>query len=193
MKACRVVLWMVALSLVSALCQGQNQSKAEPATPANTAKVESPKIDPVKAADIRRLLDLVGTKDLMAQSLGGSIQGIKPLLTSALPVGAYREKLVELFFAKFQSKMNLDEFMNMAIPTYDKYFTHEEIKAMIAFYQTPVGRKAMSVLPQISNELREAGSKWGQELGRVSMAEVLSEHPDLAAEMEEARKASSPH
>jgi hypothetical protein len=48
------------------------------------------------------------------------------------------------------------------------------------------------VLPKLSSELRDAGRKWGQDLGRQSMAEVLAEHPDLAMEMEEARKARLP-
>ena len=192
MKTYRVVLWMVTLSLVPALSEGQNP-KPGPTTATNQAAAESAKVDPAKAADIRKLLDLVGTKNLLAQSFGGSMEQIKPLVTRSLPPGAYREKLVDLFFAKFKSKIDLDQFVDMAVPTYDKYFTHDEIKGMIAFYQTPIGRKAMSVLPQITNELREMGSKWGQELGRNSMAEVLAEHPDLAAEMEAAGKANAPH
>jgi hypothetical protein len=191
MKSCRVLLWIVALNLVPALCQGQI-AKPEPTAPANTAVPESQKIDPAKTADIRRLLDLVGTKDLLTQSFGGSMEQIKPLVTSSLPAGPYREKLVDLFFAKFQSKIDLDQFLNMAVLIYDKYFTHDEIKALSAFYQTPLGHKSIAVLPKLSSELRDAGRKWGQDLGRQSMAEVLAEHPDLAMEMEEARKARLP-
>jgi hypothetical protein len=35
------------------------------------------------------------------------------------------------------------------------------------------------------------GGKWGEELGRQSMIEVLAEHPELAKEMEDASKAAS--
>ena len=191
MKPTRPLLWIAALGLLSALAHGQLQPK--PATPpAGTAEATSA-IDPAKAADIRVLLELVGTKDLVLQSFGGSMAQLKPLITKSLPPGAYREKLVDLFFAKFQSKIDLDEFLNMAVPVYDKYFTHDEIKSMIGFYRTPVGKKSISVLPKLTGELREMGEKWGQQIGRSSMADVLAEHPDLAAEMEAAQKANTAH
>jgi hypothetical protein len=185
-KIRQLLLWIAALGLGSVLGLGQTQ----PVAPAAAAQDTS--IDPAKATDIRMLLDLVGTKELVTQSFGGSMDQIKPLVTKALPPGAYREKLVDLFFAKFQSKVNLDQFLTMAVPVYDKYFTADEIKALIAFYRTPIGKKSISVLPTLTEELRQKGEKWGQEIGRNSMAEVLAEHPDLAAEMEAAGKAGTP-
>ncbi|WP_244142171.1 DUF2059 domain-containing protein [aff. Roholtiella sp. LEGE 12411] len=51
--------------------------------------------------------------------------------------------------------------MNELIPVYAKYFTNEDIKQMIAFYETPLGKKTISVLPQISQESAEIGQKYG--------------------------------
>lgn len=173
-----------------ALSAGQNQSQGLPQN--STTAAESAKIDPAKAADIRRLLDLVGTKELMAQTLGGSMQGMKPLLMNSFPAGAYREKLIDLFIAKFQSNFNGDKFLDLAAVYYDKNLTHEEVKGLIQFYQTPLGQKTLSILPKLTSELREAGSKMGKEIGRRSIQEVLAEHPDLAAALEEASKAKAP-
>lgn len=184
-KRC-VVLWISALIAVSCFCQGQTAP-----APAGGAAETKPAIDPAKAADIRRLLDLVGTKELMQQSFGGSMSQIKPLVTRSLPPGEYREKLVDLFFERFQSKVDLEQFMNMAVPVYDKYFSSEEIKQLMKFYETPIGKKSISVLPQLTNELRDMGQQWGADLGRKSMTEVLAEHPDLAMAMEEAGKTGS--
>jgi len=33
---------------------------------------------------------------------------------------------------------------------YDKYFTNEEIKGLIAFYESPIGKKTIQVLPALS-------------------------------------------
>ncbi len=177
----RKLLWIPVVAAFSCLAVGQT-------VPVAPSTQSAPAIDPAKAADIRKLLDLVGTKDLMQQSFGGSMSQIKPLVTQSLPAGEYREKLVDLFFQKFQSKVNLDDFMNMAVPVYDKYFTADELKQMIKFYETPVGKKAISTLPKLTSELSEMGQKWGANLGREAMNEVLAEHPDLAVALEEARK-----
>ena len=150
------------------------------------------KIDPAKEADIRRLMDLVGTRLLVAQMMDAMEKSIKPLMTGALPPGEYREKLIDLFFAKFHSKADLQQLLDIAVPAYDRYYTHEEIKGLIQFYGTPLGQKMISVLPKLTGELQEAGRKWGEGLGRNSMREVLSEHPELATALDGAKKGTPP-
>ena len=56
----------------------------------------------------------------------------------------------------------------------------------------PLGQKALSVLPQLSIELQGEGMKLGEKLGRQSMMEVLSEHPELQKALEEAQKGAQP-
>jgi len=138
------------------------------------------KIDPAKEADIRRLLDLVGTKALVVQTMDSMSKSIKPLLTNSLPPGEYREKLVDLFFAKFSAKADVEHLLDLAVPVYDKNFSHQEIRGLIEFYQTPLGQKAIATLPKVTSEMQEQGRKWGEDLGRQCMVEVLSEHPELA-------------
>jgi hypothetical protein len=146
------------------------------------------KIDAAKEADIRRLLDLVGTKALVSQTMDSMSKSIKPLLTNSLPAGEYREKLVELFFAKFTAKADAQQLLDLAVPVYDKNFSHQEIRSLIEFYQTPLGQKAIATLPKVTAEMQEQGRKWGEELGKQCMVEVLSEHPELA----EALNAAAP-
>ncbi len=162
------------------------------AAPESTGSSGPSKIDPAKEADIRRLMDLAGTRLMVTQVMDGMEKGIKPLLTNALPSGEYREKLVDLFFAKFHSKAVPQQLLDMAVPAYDKYYTHEEIKGLIEFYGTPLGQKLVSVQPKMTGELQEAGRKWGEGLGRDSMLEVLAEHPELATALEAAKKATEP-
>ena len=138
------------------------------------------KIDPAKEADIRKLLDLVGTKALVSQTMDSMSKSIKPLLTNSLPAGDYREKLVDLFFAKFTAKADAQHMLDLAVPVYDKNFSHDEILSLIAFYQTPLGQKAIATLPKVTAEMQEQGRKWGEDLGKRCMLEVLAEHPDLA-------------
>jgi hypothetical protein len=62
------------------------------------------------------------------------------------------------------------------------------VKGLIQFYETPVGQKAITVLPKMSAELGEQGEAWGRQMGRDSMLEVLQENPDLAKALDEAKQ-----
>jgi uncharacterized protein len=149
-------------------------------------------IDPAKEAAIRRLFDVGGAKDSMKQVIAGMTNNMKPALESSLPPGEYRERLIELFLERFMAKISLDQMLEMAIPVYDKYFSLEDIDGLTKFYQTPLGKKAISVLPQVLLETQSAGAKLGEQIGRASMLEVLAEHPDLKKSLEDASSSTNP-
>jgi hypothetical protein len=48
----------------------------------------------------------------------------------------------------------------------------------------------VSALPQVSNELREAGKSWGEKVGHLAMQEVLAEHPDMTEALKAAKAQS---
>jgi len=146
------------------------------------------KIDPAKEADIHKLLELVGTKAIVSQTMDSMSKSIKPLLTNSLPPGDYREKLVDLFFAEFTAKADVNRLLDLAVPVYDRSFSHQEIRGLIEFYQTPLGQKAIATLPKLTAELQEQGRKWGEQVGRDCMVEVLGEHPELAEALTAAQK-----
>lgn len=77
----------------------------------------------------------------------------------------------------------------MAVPIYAKYFSVEDIEGLTKFYQTPLGKKTLSVLPQTVIEMQTASMQLGQKVGRESMEEVLTEHPDLKKALEDAAAA----
>jgi Uncharacterized protein conserved in bacteria (DUF2059) len=165
----------------------QQNAQAQPAPTSPVAQAES-KIDPAKEIDIRKLLEISGAKRLVEQSMEASEKSIRPLMTSSLPPGEYREKFIELFFTKFHSKADTQQLLDMLIPIYDKNLSHEDIKGMIEFYGTPLGQKTLTVIPAIMAEAREAGRKWGENLGRQTVKEVLAEHPEFVKEMENSQK-----
>lgn len=193
MKICIVIIGF----LLGGCMFGQTQAPA-PVGSAKSQGVEPAvsgdrlKIDPAKEADIRRLMDLIGTKTLVIQMMDAMEQNLKPLMTNALPAGEYRDKLVDLFFLKFHSKRDAQQILDLAVPAYDRYYTREEIRGLIEFYATSLGQKTITVLPKLTRELQESGRKWGEQLGRDSMNEVLAEHPELATALESAKKGSAP-
>lgn len=198
MKMYSAIAWFLFLGCAFA----QTQSGSPPTAPAPRSDqqipapaspaVQSSKIDPAKAADIRQLMDIAGVKAIMTQVMESMGDTIKPLLTNALPPGEYREKLVDLFFIKFKSKADPQQLLDSIVPLYDKYLSPEEVKGLIQFYQTPLGQKWVQIMPKLTAESQEIGRKWGEGLGRQSMLDVLAEHPELEKALEEAKKNTSP-
>jgi hypothetical protein len=91
-------------------------SGVQAASAAKAGMAAQAKIDPAKEADIRKLLELAGTKALVSQTMESMSKSIKPLLTNSLPPGDYREKLVDLFFAKFTAKADVQHLLDLAVP-----------------------------------------------------------------------------
>ena len=68
--------------------------------------------------------------------------------------------------------MNIEELAKQIYPIYDKYFTAEDLKAFIAFYETPAGQKMAKTLPQMMQEMTTTRSQWGATVGK-EVAEEL--------------------
>lgn len=178
----------VAQDASSASDQSSDQSIAGAAA-ASRARVQDQE---AKRADIRRLLELTGAVNMANQSMDGMESSVKTLMSGSLPPGEYRDQLLDLFFQKFRAKRDTNQLIELVIPIYDKYYTHDDIRALIAFYETPVAKKMVAVLPKVVQESQTAGLKWGGDLGRQCMLEVLGEHPELQRALLEAKKNAPP-
>ena len=57
--------------------------------------------------------------------------------------------------------LDLDGFVKMMIPIYNKYFTHNEIRELIRFYESSIGKKLLEVTSGINQDSYTAGEQWG--------------------------------
>lgn len=188
-----LVLWFATLS--GAAQNGSQSTAVQPGMDqANTAVspegTQAP-VDSAKSSDIRRLLEVAGTKSVMASMMDSMETSLKPLMINSFPPGEYRDQLINLFLARFRSKANLGQLLDSAVPIYDKYFSDQEVKDLTKFYESPLGHKAVTVLPQVMTEMQALGQQWGQKLGRECMQEVLAGNPDLAAQLAAAAKGTA--
>jgi len=62
----------------------------------------------------------------------------------------------------------------MLIPIYMKHFTHSEIKALIEFYQSPIGKKVTGTITPITIESIQFSQKWITGLGQKMNAFILT-------------------
>jgi len=184
-----ITFGLASICLFAGLCIAQDSqpnSDSDSVGAAAKASRGQAQVQQDKQADIRRLLEITGSGALATQSMD-------QMEKDALPPGEYRAKLVELFFEKFRSKRDPVNLMNLVIPIYDKYYSDEDISGLIQLYQTPLGKKMLSTLPNVMAESQAAGTKWGEQIGRESMIEVLTEHPQLQKAMEEAKNNAQSH
>jgi uncharacterized protein len=193
-------LFLLCVSSGYGLCQTSQTPSSQPAAGQSGASSSgaadsaiATKIDPVKEADIRQLMELGGGSAAINQVMDGMQANMKASLVNSLPPGDYRGQLVDLFFEKFRAKANISQLMDIAVRVYDKYLTDEDVKGLIQFYSTPIGKKTLGLLPKITVEMQTDGMQWGENLGRESMREVLLEHPELTKALQDSQKGAAPH
>lgn len=121
--------------------------------------------DTPKTADIRKLLNLTG-----AGKLG--VQVMNQLLASFKQTAP---QVPEQFWQDLMKEVNPDELVNMVVPLYDKYLSHEDIKAALVFYETPAGRRLVEATPKITQESTVLGQEWGRQLAEKVMKKLQAQ------------------
>ena len=105
------------------------------------------------AAQQDKMADQVIT--LMEKPLGQLIESTNP----------GRSKEVEaLLHDQFLPAMrdHLPEFMDLAAHVYAQHFSVDELDQLLAFYQSPVGKKLVAEQPAMLNEMTGIAQAWGR-------------------------------
>jgi hypothetical protein len=113
-----------------------------------------------KQDDIKRFLTIIGARTIglrVFNQIIASLQKAHP----DIPESVWQEILGE-------AEAQTDGFVaERLVPIYDQYLTHDDIKGLIAFYESPLGAKLLSVMPQMSQESMLAGQTWGREFAET--------------------------
>jgi uncharacterized protein len=142
---------------------------------------QAPAGDPAKLADIRKLISLTGGDKVGEQMIDQMIKSFS----------AYNPNIPAEFWADFKKDVDTNKITEMNIPVYDKYLSHDEIKETIKFYESPVGKKLIDVLPKVLEETYTAGEQWGYEVG-TKLQNKLIEKGYLKTEGAAAPAAAAP-
>ena len=106
-----------------------------------------------------KLMKLMDINDWILQMLEMTIRAQIPQLDAEIP-GFPSEECVK----KILQRVDVDSLLYQMVPIYRRYYTNEEILGLIAFYETPLGRKSAKELPQIIQETMVASQTWGERL-----------------------------
>jgi hypothetical protein len=86
------------------------------------------------------------------------------------------DAFAERFQALFIERLNFSTIIEAVYPPlYDKYFNEEELRQLVGFYRTPVGRKSIEVMPSLMQEAGQAVEEavWPLSVGLIQ--EIVAE------------------
>lgn len=112
--------------------------------------------DPYKQRvdEILRLSNSEGTFELIIPQLFSTFRQQMPNVPAEFWSGM-EKKFIE---------QGREEIAKIYLPLYRKYFTLEDLDGLIAFYNSPIGKKLSSVTPQITQEANTAAQAWGMQV-----------------------------
>lgn len=113
------------------------------------------------AADIRKVLNATKGKETMADMMSASFgQMASQLGMTEEEAGKMAAFVVERIYPKVEVKM---------VELYARHFTHDEVKQLVAFYETPAGRKAGEKAPVIAAEGVKIGAGMASDIQAAVM------------------------
>jgi len=117
-------------------------------------------LDPEVQKDILTLMDVTGEMEQQKQF-------------PALLLNQFRQRMPQLpaeFWDRVAPKISSDELTASLVPVYAKHMTKEDVKGLIEFYQSPLGKRYVQARAAMQQETQQASMAWVQ---KVQMAVVL--------------------
>lgn len=119
---------------------------------------------PEYRADVLRLVEISGAADLGTQLAEPIVEKITPLLRATRPdlPPAALELVPEVVMDVVRGIE--PEFVEQLVPVYAKYLSAAELKELLVFYETPLGRKMIAITPALGADVIQAGRAWSPSL-----------------------------
>ena len=127
------------------------------------SSVLAEELTPSKKADIQTLLSITGVDNIGIQITDTFSRNIKQKaksLRADIPDSFFDEFYDELFVIVDEKISEQGGLSDDIITTYNKYYTHQEIKSIIEFYQTELGKKTLKIMPKIYQENFVHSRQW---------------------------------
>lgn len=108
-----------------------------------------------KAADLKTLFELMNSEKMMDGMMASIVPMIKQSASAKIKGDDAKEKFDKYMdFMSVEMKELSTNILNVEMPLiYEKYFTHDDIKYLIKFYQSPTGKKMIENTPQVMKDL----------------------------------------
>lgn len=122
-------------------------------------------IEPQFEKDIRKLIELSGSVGSAGQLMDRMIENYKKILPD----------VPDAFWAGIREEISAEALVDKIVPIYARHYTHDDIKQLIAFYESPIGKKLQEKTPIITQESMQVGETWGREIAIMIQARLEEE------------------
>jgi uncharacterized protein len=119
---------------------------------------------PPSAAEVRKMMDVVGTKRIMQTVMATMVQQLFDSFRKMRP--DIPPQVWDRAFATLSSDENTQGLLKEIVPIYQRHFCSDEVAQIVAFYESPVGHKLIEEMPAIQQEGFAAGKAYGQRLDK---------------------------
>lgn len=173
----RVLPLLVTTLLLAAPVFAQ-QASTSTSTPSQgtTAAADRPPLHPATPEQVHEIFELTGANKLKEQMMRGMWVNLQKNFPPFIPKDVLDDLETSLL------KIDLEP---LAVKAYQKHISTEDAAKVIAFYRTPAGRRLISVLPQISQEMQVGGSKLGMQVAQEVVARHMDEIKAAAAKYQQ--------
>jgi hypothetical protein len=142
------------------------------------AAAATPPIAPAFEQDIKRLLDVTNAQRLSEQMSNAFMTQFSQALKASNPNIPPRAMEIATEVARSFFTQRYPALIPKMVVAYAKVLTPEDVRQLLAFYETPLGKRLIEITPALAQAGAAAGQQWGQEM-----------IPELTAEMQRRFKA----
>jgi uncharacterized protein len=160
----------------------QNPVSAAPQSAAaqdQASAAQAKPIDPVKDADIRSLMELIGARDQVQDAVNNSSEQYREKLLATVPNNDKGQAFVTSFIESYQKKFDVDQMTEQLVTIYDKHYTDDEIKTLLQFYGSPIGQKFAAETPKILREIQVASRATGAKAAKEALQALRAQNPEI--------------
>lgn len=142
------------------------------------AQAAAPTVSPAFEQDIRRLLDVTNAQRLSEQMSAAFLTQFTQALKASNPNMPPRAMEIATEVARSFFTQRYPALVPKMVTAYAKVLTQDDVRQLLAFYETPLGKRLIEITPALAQAGAAAGQQWGQEM-----------IPDLTAELQRRFKA----
>jgi uncharacterized protein len=139
----------------------------------------TPSINPAKEADIRALLELVGARDQVQESVRQTAEQYREKILAAVPGNERGQVFVNTAINEYEKRYDVDRVNEQLVALYDKHYSEEEIKSLLQFYGSPLGQKVASESPKIFREIQETTRGEAAKAVKEALKQARQENPGV--------------
>ncbi|MGA8304162.1 MAG: DUF2059 domain-containing protein [Candidatus Acidiferrales bacterium] len=180
--------FLVFATLQSASVHGQSLgSQGPPSDPTSLAEPQPQEsgvtAEPQLRADIDRMIEVAHLRERIIEISRLRFEQVRPQLTASMPPTPNRDKILLEYAEKYTSLHSTSDYMNKVAGVYAKYFSDEDIKGMIQFYQTPAGQHYIAKIPQVTADIAQLAESAAAEGIPHIWKQLCREYPELRGKL----------